>query len=138
MEQITATSASMMLVASSRPPKPTSSTATSTTARLKQVERRQRVVFEKRERDVAANRVDALERFDEARIAGLHPVDADALVVTREVRRGEAPQRRPAARSSASRQATVDPLPLVPPTVITRKSGVSRSRRRATSRTRLR
>ena len=57
---------------------------------VKQVERRQRVVFEKRERDVAANRIDALERFDEARIAGFHAVDADAFVVAREVRRGEA------------------------------------------------
>ena len=54
-----------------------------------QIERRERVVFEERERDVAARRVDPLERLDQARVAGLDAVDADALVVTHEMRRGE-------------------------------------------------
>ena len=93
-----------MLVASSRPPRPTSSTATSTRARAEQVERGERVVFEERERDVAARRLDALEGCDQLGVGGFHAVDADAFVVAREVRRGEAAACAcPAARSSASR-----------------------------------
>jgi hypothetical protein len=57
----------------------------------KQVERRERVVLEERERDFAACGVDTLERGDQLLVAGLCVIDADTLVVSRQVRRGEPP-----------------------------------------------
>src|SRR5437764_574520 len=48
------------------------------------------------------------------------------------------PVEAPAARASASRCATVEPLPLVPPTVMTRHAGWSNPNTRATAATRAR
>jgi len=53
------------------------------------IERRQRVVFEKREGSGAPSGLDALETRDQLGIAGLDTIDADPLVVASEMRRGE-------------------------------------------------
>jgi hypothetical protein len=70
----------------------------------KLIERRERVVFEERQRGVGAYRIDLLEGADEALIRGLDAVNADALVVATKMRGGE-----PAAAHASGAQHRVDP-----------------------------
>ena len=70
-----------MLVASSRPPSPTSSTMRCDLRLAKHDQRRERVVLEEGQRDVAARRLDALERRDQLGVVAGGAVDLDALVV---------------------------------------------------------
>src|SRR3979490_3445402 len=53
----------------------------------KNLPRSQRTELEVRERDLTASTLDRLERCTQARVAQGHAVDANALVVTKEVRR---------------------------------------------------
>ncbi len=56
-----------------------------------QIERRERVVLEEGQRELAARGIDALEGRDQRFVTGLGTVDADAFVVAREMRRRETP-----------------------------------------------
>jgi hypothetical protein len=61
----------------------------------------QGVVFKEGEGRVRARRLDALEGADERRIVDLGTADADALVVTQQVRGGEEPDTRAARREQS-------------------------------------
>ena len=82
--------------------------------------RGQRVELEESERVVAARRVDALERGDQRRRRRLStPSSSDALVVAKQMRRCERADAIAGLCENARVSATLEPLPLVPPTVMT-------------------
>ena len=66
------------------------------------------------------------------------PSNAHAFVVAQQMRRGVAAHALARGASIASRNATVEPLPLVPPTVMTTGAGRGAPMRCQTSRTRSR
>ena len=85
--------------------------------------RGERAEFEIRLRDVAARGLDALEGGDQRVIVGIVAVEPHALVVAQQVRRGVRADAIAGGARIASMNATVEPLPLVPPTVMTIGAG---------------
>ena len=70
---------------------------------------------------VAARRVDALERRDQRLVGNFDAADGDALVIAKQMRRGErADAIAGLARGCAPSARRMEPLPLVPATVIDR------------------
>ena len=132
----TATSASTTLTASSRPPRPTSRTTASRFARAKSHSAAS-VPYSKYVSGTSARASStALKAATSAASAATVAGDAHALVVREQVRRrcrGPCGDRRRAASTPGNAQ--VEPLPLVPATVITGHASVA-SRREYTSATR--
>ena len=83
---------------------------------------------------VAARRLDALERADElAPRSTSAAVDADALAVVAQMRRGEGADALPGGGSIAAQYAATEPLPLVPATVMTGTGGLRASPSRSST-----
>jgi hypothetical protein len=85
-----------------------------------QPQRGQRAVLEIGQR-VSPRAVDGVETGDQRGIVHILAVDAHALVVAQQVRRGVRADLPAGSTAMASMKATVEPLPLVPPTTIGRR-----------------